>query len=553
MMGKSWGGFNGLQVAARPPALKCVISVYSTDDRYADDVHYMGGCLLADNPGWAFTMFAHNTRPPDPVLVGEGWRDIWLARLEANRPWVIDWLVHQTRDDYWKHGSVCESYADIEVPVYAIGGWADAYSNTVPRLLAGLESPRKGLIGPWGHQYMHQAWPGPMMGFPDEALRWWDHWLKGKDTGVMDEPEYRVWMQESIEPKTFYDTRPGRWVAEDTWPSSRVVGKSYALNQDGLSEVAGDGDALPIKCGQTLGTTSLFWGDDGAGAAQEPGDQRDDDARSLSFDSGPLDAALDILGAPTVTLDIEVDQPGAFVCARLCDIAPNRASTRVSFGLLNLTHRNGHENPEPLIAGTRYTVDVTLNDIAHRFKAGHRIRISLSTAFWPMVWPSSSAVSLRVYPGASTLTLPIRPPSEADEKLAALPAPAMSALDSVSVLRAPVQPDIRVRHDLGRGVCEVRQLIDDGCTRIEKNGWCFGSVTEIVQTIDEHDPLSARMELRGEVSYAREGVCDVCVELKCVLTADTDHFHVRAQVEAYDNNAPVFARGWLEQIPRNGV
>ena len=143
MMGKSWGGFNALQVAARrPPALKCIISVCSTVDRYADDIHYMGGCLLTSNPGWAFVMFGGNARPPDPRLVGPGWRETWRARLEANRPWIIDWLRHQRRDAFWEHGSVCEDYSAIQCPVYAVGGWADGYSNAVPRLLEGLSARR---------------------------------------------------------------------------------------------------------------------------------------------------------------------------------------------------------------------------------------------------------------------------------------------------------------------------------------------------------------------------------------------------------------------------
>src|SRR5712692_3558038 len=139
MMGISWGGFNGLQIAARrPPALKAIVTICSTDDRYADDIHFMGGCLLNNNLGWASTMLAYMSRPPDPALVGERWREMWLHRLE-NQPLLVDlWLRHQTRDAYWKHGSVCEDFAAIQCPVYAVGGWADGYSNAVSRLLAGL-------------------------------------------------------------------------------------------------------------------------------------------------------------------------------------------------------------------------------------------------------------------------------------------------------------------------------------------------------------------------------------------------------------------------------
>ena len=236
MMGKSWGGFNGLQVAARqPPALRCIITVCSTDDRYADDIHYMGGALLAENANWAFTMFAANARPPDPVVYGEGWRERWQERLEHNRPWVIDWLKHQRRDAFWKHASVCEDYSAIRCPVYAIGGWADAYTNTVPRLLEHLKVPSKGLVGPWGHQYPHQAMPRPLAGYLQEALRWWDHWLKGVDNGIMEESAYRVWMQDTVVPNPVHEERPGQWVTEPSWPSPNVASKRFAMNATGLS------------------------------------------------------------------------------------------------------------------------------------------------------------------------------------------------------------------------------------------------------------------------------------------------------------------------------
>ncbi|HKJ87155.1 MAG TPA: CocE/NonD family hydrolase, partial [Gammaproteobacteria bacterium] len=174
MIGISWGGFNGLQMAAlRPPELKAVITVCSTDDRYADDVHHMGGCLLGDNLSWASVMFAYNSCPPDPAIVGDRWRGMWFRRLEGSGLWLEKWLRHQHRDDYWKHGSICENYAEVQCPVFAVSGWADGYSNAVFRMLANLNVPRKGLIGPWSHKYPHLGKPGPAIGFLQEALRWW--------------------------------------------------------------------------------------------------------------------------------------------------------------------------------------------------------------------------------------------------------------------------------------------------------------------------------------------------------------------------------------------
>ena len=247
MIGISWGGFNGLQVAARQPAaLKAVITLCSTDDRYADDIHFMGGCLLNDNLSWASTMLAYTSRPPDPALVGERWREMWLERLDNTVLLVEAWLRHQRRDGQWQHGSVCEDFAAIRCPVYAVGGWADGYSNAIPRLLAGLEVPSKGLTGPWAHKYPHFATPGPRIGFLQECLRWWDQWLKGIDTGIMDEPAYRVWMQDSVPPRSEYDERPGRWVAEPSWPSPDIGTRDYVLIPGRLTAPPGAPEAVEI-------------------------------------------------------------------------------------------------------------------------------------------------------------------------------------------------------------------------------------------------------------------------------------------------------------------
>jgi putative CocE/NonD family hydrolase len=263
MMGKSWGGFNALQVAARrPAALQAIISLCSTDDRYADDVHYMGGCVLAsDMLAWAAVMLAYNARPPDPRLVGEGWREQWLERLENTPPFIETWLAHQRRDDYWKHGSVCENYADITCPVYVVCGWADGYTNSVFRLLAGLPGPSKGLIGPWSHEYPEVALPEPKIGFLQECLRWWDYWLKGLDTGIMAEPQLRIWMQESVPPQTHYDFRPGRWVAEPAWPApdEHIRPHKYWLNEDGLMAQAGAESPLTLQGTQTHGLDAGVW------------------------------------------------------------------------------------------------------------------------------------------------------------------------------------------------------------------------------------------------------------------------------------------------------
>jgi uncharacterized protein len=167
-----------------------VISVMSTDDRYSDDVHYIGGSLLADTQhSWATSMLIFAALPPDPAVVGDRWRAVWQERLEGVHPMIDPWLTHQRRDRYWQHGSVCEHPQRIECPVMLVGGWSDGYRDSVLRMLESLSVPRRGLIGPWSHNYPHEeAAPGPAIGFLQECKRWWDEWLRGEPSGVSDDP-----------------------------------------------------------------------------------------------------------------------------------------------------------------------------------------------------------------------------------------------------------------------------------------------------------------------------------------------------------------------------
>ena len=253
MFGISWGGFNALQVAARrPPALKAIITSCSTDDRYTDDMHYAGGCLLNDHLDWGTTFFCIRALPGDPIIMGEGWRLNWMERLEAMSPPLELWLQHQRRDEYWKHGSVNEDYKSIECPVFAVGGWLDGYTSAIPRLLSNLSVPRLGLIGPHAHQWGHsERAPAPAIGFLQESLRWWDHWLKDQDTGIMNEPMLRAHMAENVPASAWYAQRPGRWVGETTWPSPRIKTQTLALNAGGqLGSTRGSETALAQRCAQ---------------------------------------------------------------------------------------------------------------------------------------------------------------------------------------------------------------------------------------------------------------------------------------------------------------
>ena len=557
MMGISWGGFNSLQVAAlRPNELKAIITLCSTDDRYADDAHYMGGCLLNENLTWGSVLLTFNAYPPDPALVGEQWREMWLNRLENAVLFPDVWLQHQRRDSYWKHGSVCEDYNRIQCPVYAIGGWADGYSNAIPRLLQGLTVPRKGLIGPWAHVFPHDGMPGPTIGFLQEALRWWDHWLKGSDTGIMHEPMYRVWMQEYVPPRPYYEERPGRWVAEAVWPSPRITLGRLFLNTGRLGDKPGPVRPRKIRSPQTTGHTAGDWCGFGA-EGEMPTDQREDDGKSLVFNSQALPDRLEILGAPIATLDLAVDRPEAIVAVRLNDVAPDGASTRVTYGLLNLTHRSSHENPVPLEPRVRYRVQIQLNDIAYSFPAGHRIRLALSTGYWPVAWPASEAVTLTLFTGASWLEMPVRPPNPMDEHIEPFGDPEQAPPLERTELR-PATFQRTVERDLATNET-VYTLFSDGgefegasLVHVEAIDLKVGSTILKRCRIGEDDPLTARAEVEQK-TFLERGDWSTRVETRTQFSATKTHFQLVAKMEAYEGEKRIYSRNWDRKVKRDLV
>lgn len=552
MFGISWGGFNGLQVAARrPPELGAVISLMSTDDRYADDVHYIGGALLAiDMLPWASSMLVWNATPPDFANRAEDWRETWLSRLRETPPYAEAWIDHQRRDEFWQHGSVCEDFGAIECPVYAIGGWVDGYSDAVFRLLEGLSGPRKGLVGPWAHGFPHDALPGPQMGFLQECLRFWDRWLRGRENGIDEEPELRAWMQDSVRASAELPERPGRWVAEDGWPPTGREPQVFALRGDGrLGGEAGAAQALSILGSQLCGLDSGLWCPYG-GAADQATDQRMDDGLSLSFTSEPLEADTEILGFPEARLVVAADRPLAVVCVRLCDVAPDGASTLVTRGVLNLTHRDSHLEPVQLEPGKRYEATVRLNAIAHRFPAGHRLRVAISPTYWPWLWPSPEPVTLTVVAGESSVALPVREPQESDERLVPFGEPeAAPPLEMVELEAGTASR--RVERDFVTGEA-VLTYEHGGGRRVLPSGVELADGTTETFTIREGDPLSARVRCEQWVEIAR-GEIQTRVETDSEMWSDAESFHVRNRVRATENGEVVHDDERAHTVPRDHV
>ena len=549
MMGISWGGFNSLQVAARQPeGLEAIITLCSTDDRYTDDIHFKGGCLLSENMGWSATMFGYSSRPPDPALVGKAWRAMWLERLKAEPLLAIDWLKHPHRDAYWKRGSVNEDIGAIKAAVLAVGGWNDAYTNAVPRLVGTVRSPVKGIIGPWAHKYPHFAVPEPRIGFLQEALRWWDRWLKGAPTGVEQEPAFRTYIMDLPRPGASVTHIGGRWVGDGAWPQA-AQGQRLYLSAQGLASQRAPKAKHTVRSPQHTGADSgeycIIWL-----GPEFPGDQRQDDSGSLTFDGAALKQDIDLVGAPVLTLQLSVDQPVANVAVRLNSIWPDGAVSRLTYAVANLTHLHGtasHEQPQALEPGKVYTVRIQLDDVAYRVPKGHRLRVSLSTSYWPLIWPAPQPVTLTVHSGASHIDLPVRA-KKRGEKTPQFAPPEAAAPVRLKTVDAPWNKR-EVRIDQATG--ERRMLIEDDfgrSTDLEHGLTTWGRGRESYSILPE-DPLSARQECHWSMETSR-GNWVTRTETYSSMRATATHFHITGRLEAYEGKKQILVRHWDEKVKR---
>ncbi|HLL36962.1 MAG TPA: CocE/NonD family hydrolase [Streptomyces sp.] len=544
MFGISWGGCNSLRIAAlAPEPLKAVVTVCATDDRYDNDAHYRGGSVLAeDMHARAAALLALACRPPDPRYAGEGWRELWLRRLEAVEPFADTWLAHQTRDAYWRHGSVREDHGAIRAAVLAVGGWHDPHRDTVLRLVEHLPADRvRGLIGPWSHQYPDRGLPpGPAIGFLQETLRWWDHWLKGADTGVLDEPPLRAYVSDSHRPATTYPALPGRWVGEPAWPSPNVTPITYALQ--GAPVLV----RSPLRTGLDAGRFRPL-GDD----ADLPPDQREEDARSACFEFAVAEQTW-VLGRPRVRLRLTCEVPRGQVIARLCDVAPDGASTLVTRGVLNLSARRGPDRAVPWEPGATEDVLFGLDGIGHAFPPGHRIRLAVCSAYWPWLWPQpDTAAGFTLDPAGSTLELPVRARGAAETIVFEEPEQAPPLGVSVPATLDEPRPGRLVVRDVARGEWRLESAPGQDGIRMHPDGLELTEKATETCVIREDDPLSARVRSDRSVRLHRpEPAWDTTVRTHSELSCDAQSFLSVNEVICTEGGEVVFHRTWEKRIPR---
>jgi len=549
MRGISWGGFNSFQIAAlAPPQLKAIMPACFTDNQFTDDAHYYGAALSNPNYFWGVMFQSVMGSPPDPQIVGDRWREMWMKRLEGLPSILAEWTEHQRFDEHWKIGSVAVDYSRIKCAVYTVGGLNDHYINVNSRVMANLKVPRKCLIGPWAHNWPDAGDPGPSLEWVEEEVRWWQHWLNGVDTGIMDEPMFRVYLCDKTAVEVWPDDVPGHWVAEDSWPSSRMEPTTFYLNANGLSPTSGERKSLSYRGDKIVGMLrgepdAFFFPTD------LPQEQTPDDQQSLVFDSQPLTSDLDVVGNPVLKIRVSADVPVAKLAVRLTQVTPEGKSWAVTMGLLNLTHRDSNERPSALEPGRSYDVEVALAFMSQRLKAGNRLRVALSENFWPLVWPSPRIVTLTITTGVSSLMLPVRPPKASED------APQMS------ILRNQVRDRVLVN---GRGGLQESRSGPNaqGWVKIEKIFAPRAAAAPDIGTVVTRGWTPALLEMQtgapnscmwtgGFTTSYQRGDWNASIHGGFELTSTAEIFHIKEFVQAKDTDKIVFERHWDHSIKRD--
>lgn len=494
-------------------------------------------------------MLCFASRPPDPELVGDGWRETWLNRLETQPFPLATWLENQRKNDYWKHGSISENYENVKIPSLLISGWADGYVNAPPAAATHL-ARAWAINGPWIHKYPHFATPKPRMDFIGEAINWWDKWLKGVDNGVDRLPAYRAYILEDAKPLLKHEAEPGRWVSEQELPAADNRSRFYYLapNRQLLDIPGRTKDktlSSPQDCGSSCGEFFTLKAD-----GEMPSDQRRDDSGSLVFDSGKLHQPIEILGRPRLRLKLSIDKPLGNIAVRLNDIHPSGEVSRVSWGVLNLAHRNGNETPEPMIPGQTVSIEIELNECGYRFMRGHKMRISISTSYWPMIMPPPEKIIATIKLGPDAfIELPVR--AGVDIYELAEPEDA-NPLPQYKMLEAELNRRW-IERNFQTGESHYRVIDDTGEVEIPGHGMRTRHRHDERWTIAADDPLSYRSTSQYSC-WMRRGDWEIRTDAESEFHCDADNFFIRASLRAYEGEKLIHERNWEEiPIPRDHI
>ncbi len=413
MWGISWGGFNSIQIAMRqppPPALKAIIAVEASDDMFHDDVHYIDGLLHLDE--YSVMIDQLNMLPPSPEYPLD--EDVLARRFDAD-PWLLTWLGQQQDGPYWLRNTLRTDYSRLTIPAFLITGWWDGYRDSVFRMTQNCQAPVRALIGPWNHTWPHDAVPGPPVEWRAHAVRWWEHWLKGIDTGLLDEPMADVYVQTWRPPDPGLTELPGHWRSEDALPPARTRYEVlYCGPGRSLSPDPGPDGSEQLRYVPSAGIEAGHWW------GELTVDQRGADAYSLVWDSAPVEQDTEILGFCRVEIHGAADASPLNWFARVSDVAQDGTTTLVAGGgrpdRADPLRDPAEPVPASAVGGAAAEpradwLPLQLHACSWVFRRGHRIRLAISNAMWPMIWPTPHPATATVRLGATgtRLVLPVVP------------------------------------------------------------------------------------------------------------------------------------------------
>jgi hypothetical protein len=546
MMGISWGGFNAIQMALlHPPALKAIIAACATEELFHDDIHYIDGLMHVDEYELGMDLQLGLTRAPDFPTDDKS----LAARFDA-APWFLLYLRQQRDGPFWRRASVAPNrYADYKVPTFLVGGFLDGYRDSIPRFFENVKAPVKAILGPWNHTFPHDADPGPAIEWRDEATRWWDYWLKGKQNGILDEPRFEVYMRHWYAPDPKIAEVPGEWRAEKSWPPRDATKETLFLERDhslGAGPPATrDAAQQDLKYVPSIGLEAGFWWGDFTT------DQRPIDAYSLVYDSAPLAKDTAILGWPRVILQASTSAQLADWFARLSDVAPDGTVTMITGAGQSGAQLKSVSNPMNLTPGQAYQIPIELHVTSWVFPAGHIIRLAISNALWPMIWPTPYPMTTSLYLGGtdtSRLELPIVPSESSSRPRypAIEPAPPMPEHVTSKGDTWPPQ-DWTVTRDLMTGTTRVFWSGND------ESQFPWGRMKDHEQmSYEVADSKPETSKVHGEGSTTVELPNRVLVwSVVLDIRSDAKNFYYHFERHLTENGKEIRAKAWDDTIPRD--
>jgi hypothetical protein len=559
MYGTSYSAFNSVWVAAaiKPPALKAIFVRAGTDIRYTDDIHFPGGAMLMVDNSWAIGMFHSNVMPgaPDFDINSTPSLDRW-----ETTPWLLGFLHHQLDGPYWRHGSLAPDYGRLTTPTFLAGGYLDIYQNFVPRIMKNSRGAvTMGILGPWHHS---MNVPGPVLDWDVLQLRWFDQWLKGKDSGILREPRASFyiprWTRQSFR---YAGEIPGEWRYLNDWPETafspqdrlylrpdpeRPVTEALALEpapgQGGkLADSSGPASALKLRYYPATGGSGQSFGPTGHEGYYGL-DHRGEDVWGLVFDTSPLRESIEILGFAKARLFVAGTAPVANWIVRLMDVAPDGTSYLISRGYLNGTHRLSHEKPEALVPGEVYEIVVELMCTAYTFEHDHRIRVVVTNADFPVLWPSPYMMTTTLFMGGdrpSHIELPILP------RLAYLSGKLPVLSESISKM-SDVQPQEQTADRVS-----AYERTTDVASGTHTSFFTLGD-DKIWCRVKGDDPAAASLELSG---FTKSEGNDRRIEVRAegALRSTEDEFILDVTCTLLENDQVIKSRQWKDRVRRELV